>query len=145
MGIPNDSPRTRPLLKFLDELMLAGRFCFVGLLSTTVHILVVWILLRAREFPPLAANTIAFLLAFGVSFVGHYFWTFRSPGKPSQAALRFFLISACAFAVNTIFLESLLYLNLFAAAVSAVLSAAVVPIITYSASRLWGFLNSKKN
>src|SRR5690606_39379777 len=48
--------------------------------------------------PPLAANAIGWLVAFVVSFTGHYRLTFRHlASRWTVAARRFFLISACGF------------------------------------------------
>ena len=46
------------------EMVIAARFGLVGMVSTTVHILVVWLLLVSTVFSPIVANTIAFLTAF---------------------------------------------------------------------------------
>lgn len=124
---------------FLREILIALRFGLVGLLSTTVHIAIVWLLLTRSNIAPIVTNTFAFLSAFGFSFVGNYIWTFRSPGRPRRAILRFFVIAVSAFAVNTLLLAFLLYGNWFSPVASAVFSASIVPLISYVASRLWAF------
>ncbi|WP_153098808.1 GtrA family protein [Paraburkholderia hayleyella] len=126
-------------VSFLREIIIASRFGLVGLLSTTVHITIVWLLLVTSSISPIAANTTAFLVAFVISFSGNYLWTFRSPGSPHRAAFRFFIIAVCAFIINTTILAFLVRKNWFPAAFSATISASVVPAISYSLSRLWGF------
>jgi putative flippase GtrA len=121
------------------ELVLAGRFGLVGVAATAVHMLVVWLLIEASLLPTLAANLVAFLAAFGVSFAGNYYWTFQSPGSPRRAIRRFFLISSSAFAANTILLAGLLHAGWLPPTAAAITAAAVIPLITYMASRLWGF------
>lgn len=125
------------------ELFVAARFGMVGVAATAVHILIVWLLLSETTLQPLVANMFAFLTAFGISFTGNYFWTFSSPGDPGKAMRRFLLISVSAFALNTLLLASLLRGGWLSPIVAAIVSAAVVPAITFLASRLWGFQNHK--
>ena len=143
----NDVLETKRFLNivFLREILIAARFGLVGLLSTTVHIAIVWFLLRETSITPILANTIAFLMAFGISFTGNYFWTFRSPGSPRRAMFRFFLIAVCAFAANTLLLAFLVKNSWFSPVISAVFSASVVPVISFAASRLWGFKEQRKS
>ena len=126
-------------IDFLREILTAGRFGLVGLLATVVHIAIVWVLLALTNIVPVLANTLAFMVAFCISFVGNYLWTFRSPGSPRRAILRFFVIATSAFIANTLVLAFLVRKGWFSPAVSAVLSASLVPVISFFASRLWGF------
>lgn len=128
--------------RLMAELFMACRFGIVGITATSVHILIVWSLVDTLPIPVLLSNFIAFLVAFGVSFSGNYFWTFRAPGNPKGALLRFLIISGGAFVTNTVLLAMVLRANWFSPALSAVASAAVIPMITYAASRLWGFKTS---
>lgn len=121
------------------ELTVTARFGLVGITSTCVHILIVWLLLSQTSLPTLVANMLAFLTAFGISFTGNYLWTFRSPGHPGKTMGRFLLISFSAFAVNSLLLAGLLSAGWLAPTASAIVSAAVIPVITFLASRLWGF------
>jgi len=121
------------------ELFIAARFGTVGIIATAVHIMIVWLLLSLTELHPLVANAFAFMTAFVISFVGNYRWTFGSPGKPAKAMTRFFLISASAFSINTLLLAFLVRAGWFSPTISATFSAAVVPVITFLASRFWGF------
>ena len=129
--------------RILAELVLAARFGLVGTLATTIHIAIVWMLLSETALPVLMANTIAFVCAFGFSFVGNYLWTFGSPGSPRRAMRRFLTISVSAFLINSVLLGTILELGWFNQTVAAIGSAAVIPIITFFASRLWGFNNKK--
>lgn len=129
---------------FLREIITAGRFGLVGLLATVVHIAIVWVLLALTNIVPVLANTLAFMVAFCISFVGNYLWTFRSPGSPRRAIFRFFVIAASAFIVNTLVLAFLVRQDWFSPVVSAILSASLVPVISFFASRLWGFEKDKE-
>lgn len=137
---------SKRFLKFVlwRELIIASRFGSVGIVATAVHIMAVWILLKETGITPIFANTIAFLVAFLISFAGNYLWTFRSPGSPRRAMFRFFVIAIFAFASNTLLLALLVHEGWFPPIISAVLSASVVPAISFVASRLWGFKGDKE-
>lgn len=132
-------------LSFWRELVTATRFGLVGIAATSVHIVVVWLVLNQAGSNLFSANTLAFAIAFGISFLGNYIWTFRSPGSPRRAMFRFFLISGSAFLVNTLILTFLVHGGWFSPMMSAIFSAAVVPAITFFASRLWGFKYNGKD
>jgi putative flippase GtrA len=132
-------------MNFCHEFFMATRFGLVGLSATVVHITIVWLLLEKTAFIPIVANSLAFLFAFGFSFAGNYVWTFRSPGSPRRAMFRFFMISACAFTLNSLYLFLLIHKGWFSPVISAMLSASAVPVITFMASRIWGFEGHKKS
>jgi len=132
-------------VNYLREILTAARFGLVGLLSTAVHIAIVWLLLALANMTPMLANTLAFLTAFCISFTGNYLWTFRSPGSPRRAIFRFFIIAVSAFVVNTLVLAFLVHKSWFSPVVSAVLSASLVPGISFFASRLWGFERDRES
>ena len=141
----NEAAKGRDVRKRIwRETVIAARFGLVGMAATGVHILVVSLLLAATVTPTLVANTLAFLTAFGISFTGNYLWTFRSPGAPSRAMRRFLLISVSAFAVNSFILAAILRARWLPPFYAAIVSATVVPLITFLASRLWGFEYAKR-
>lgn len=129
---------------YWHELVIAVRFGLVGLIATIFHIVVVSFLLVQLKFPPQVANTFAFLTAFGISFVGNYIWTFKCPGNPVRAMRRFLLISGSAFVLNSLFLATMLNAGWFTPLFSTIFAAAIIPVFTYSGSRLWGFRSKGK-
>ncbi|MBI1283845.1 MAG: GtrA family protein [Thiobacillus sp.] len=125
--------------KVWTEMAIAARFGLIGIAATIVHILVVSLLLAATQMQPLFSNAIAFLTAFSVSFTGNYWWTFGAPGNPAKAMRRFILISGSAFVLNTIVLAVILRAAWFSPFISVMCAIAIVPALTFLASRLWGF------
>lgn len=121
------------------EIGQISRFGVVGIVATLLHMVVVWTLIQTTALHPLLANLIAFGVAFGLSFAGHYFWTFASDLIWHQAALRFFLIAVSGFLLNTIILVGLIRAEWIDAQWAAVISTAIVPVFTYLLSRFWGF------
>ena len=129
---------------YLQELLSAGRFGIVGLFATTVHIATFWLSLTFAKFTPLLANSLAFLAAFWISFIGNYLWTFRSPGCPRHAMFRFFVIAVSAFVVNTLILAFLVHKGWFSPIISVALTASLVSVGSFSASQRWGFARGER-
>ena len=68
------------------------RFIFVGGSAFAVHFSIVSTVVPLGV-QPLAANVIGFLVAFGVSYVGHRNWTFPSTSSALHGAvMRFFAV-----------------------------------------------------
>lgn len=85
--------RRRPadLIALLASL---ARFGLVGGASTLVHGLVLVLLVEAFRVWPAAANGMAFLAAFGVSYLGHRAFTFRSDRPHRESLLAYGLVAA---------------------------------------------------
>lgn len=120
-----------------QELSLLSRFSLVGIVATAVHMSVVWFLISRNGMSPYAANVIAFLMAFMVSFSGQYYWTFVSTQHWRVAFARFFLLSGTAFLFNNLLLASILSANILSAALATVLAAGSIPVFTYFLARYW--------
>lgn len=115
-------------------------FVLVGTTASGVHWVVAILGVQYIHLNPLWANLIGWLVAFTVSFSGHYHLTFRHQrAGVMQAIRRFFMISACGFAVNELSYAYLLattqirYDWLLAIILVAVAGA------TFVTSRIWGF------
>ena len=115
-----------------------GRFALVGAAATAMH-LAVGLTAIAAGMPPLAANPLAFAVAFAVSFAGHCGWTFASAGVPVGRALpRYGLVALAGLALNEAVLAALLALG--AAPMGAFAAAVTVAAAsTYVLSRAWAF------
>lgn len=121
------------------EVLLGIRFGIVGALATLTHFAVLTIMLSLAGAGPVLANTVAYVLALGVSFTGHHFWTFNTSGSLLPTFLRFFGASGGAFLFSTLLLVFLIRVMNVSDPVAAFMSAAAIPLITYSASRIWVF------
>lgn len=86
------------------------RFGFVGILATLVHVVTFSFLLELFGIGAWIANLLAFSIAIGVSFFGHFHWTFRhreeSAAKlrrnQASAFPRFVVTSAIGLCLNTL-------------------------------------------
>ena len=122
----------------LDELRTMIRFGAVGVAATVCHLTAAWVFLHLGV-TTLAANILAFPMAFAVSFMGHYKFTFKSSLEPAQAARRFLLASLLGFALNNGLLGVLVVLTSLPPIFSITLALAGVPLLTFVLARAWAF------
>lgn len=117
-----------------------ARFVLVGTAAAAVHWGVVVLLVEHAGWRPLLANVLGWLIAFSVSFSGHYRWTFGNHGAPLlRSAGRFFAVSACGFAINEV--AYALLLRWSALRYDLVLAVVLIAVAggTYVVSRHWAF------
>ena len=128
------------LLQRLRRLPQLLQFVLVGGTAAATHLAVVGLLVALLGMPPLAANVLAFLVAFVVSYNGHALFTFsaaRARGWPVVA--RFFAVACLSFVAN----ELLYYIALnwlhwhYFWSLAAVL--VLVAIGTFVISKFWVF------
>ena len=132
------------LLHFLHRLPPGLRFIAVGASAAATHLLVVWTLVQGLHWPPLGANVAAFLLAFWVSYGGHFLLTFADAGAAHRQALpRFFIVACSAFVVNELlYLAALRWLD-WHYLISLLAVLVIVAVGTFVSSKLWAFAQPK--
>src|SRR5690606_4949594 len=117
-----------------------GWFLCVGCAAAATHWAVAVGCVEQLGLPPLAANAIGWLVAFVVSFTGHYRLTFRHlASRWTVAARRFFLISACGFLLNEAAYAWLLHITRVRYDALLALILLGLAALTFLASRLWAF------
>ncbi len=84
--------------KYLPIFMRLFRFGVVGIGATVTHAAILWALVESVSMRPSIATVIGFLVAFNVSYFGHYYFTFRST-EPHRRALPGFAMTAVVGAV----------------------------------------------
>lgn len=115
-------------------------FITVGCAAAITHWGVAVLCVEGLGFMPLLANAIGWIVAFFVSFTGHYQLTFRHAAQPiGRAAGRFFIISAMGFLVNEASYSVLLHTSGIRYDVLLALILIAVASLTFLASRLWAF------
>lgn len=123
----------------MKRLVEVAKFAIVGMIATGIHIITGLTLLHGFEFALLSANLLAFCLALGFSYFGHYFWTFQSDTHHVVALPKFFFVAIAAALVN----NSLLLLSQAFAfgekSVVFIVSALVVPALSFVLGRIWVF------
>ena len=115
-------------------------FIVVGCSAAAVHWAAVVILVSLAQVPPLLANIGGWLIAFSVSFLGHYHLTFKQQQAPLvQAARRFLAVSALGFALNEAAYAWLLYATPWRYDLVLAVVLVGVAVLTFLLSRRWAF------
>jgi putative flippase GtrA len=115
-------------------------FVAVGCAAAATHWLVVVACVQGADAQPLVANVVGWLVAFCVSFSGHYLLTFRhQAGAWHVAAMRFFCISAAGFVVNEVSYAWLLRHTALRYDVLLALILIAIAVLTFLFSRFWAF------
>ena len=119
----------------------AAWFIAVGCTAAAVHLGTVMVLVGQLGAAPLLANVVGWLVAFIVSFSGHYLLTFRGSNAPlGRAAGRFFAISAAGFAVNEVAYALALRWGALRYDITLAGLLVFVAVLTFVASRRWAFM-----
>lgn len=115
-------------------------FGLVGSAAAAVHFALVVLLVSSQRLEPIVANVIGWLVAFIVSFGGHWRLTFRSQAAPLlRSATRFALVSAAGFLVNETAYALLLGTTALHYATALALVLLGVAVFTYQLGRHWAF------
>jgi putative flippase GtrA len=128
-------------LKLTKQLLIFG---FVGAAAFATHFGVVSVIVPFG-IHPLLANVVAFLTAFGVSFVGHNTWTFPAAGSRDKSrALRRFAVVACSsFALNEMLYALLLGFTPLSYRIALLIVLVVVASVTLVLSKYWAFADGR--
>ena len=117
-------------------------FALVGLAAAAVHFAALLLLVRAGGAAPAWGNAGAFVLAFAVSFGGHYHLTFRHVrGRGWLASLwRWLASSLGGFACNqALFVLGLRHFGQAAYPAIWLAVTALVTLLTFVLARCWAF------
>ena len=115
-------------------------FIAVGCAAAATHWSIAVASVEAFGAAPLLANLIGWLVAFIVSFSGHYRLTFRHSTTPWTIAVRrFFFISAIGFVINESAYAWLLRVTAVRYDILLALILIGLAVATFVTSRLWAF------
>lgn len=115
-------------------------FVIVGCTAAATHWGSAVLAVSVGGMPPLTANVLGWLIAVGVSFVGHYRLTFKHHQAPViQAARRFFVVSAFGFAVNELLYAWLLKATTLRYDFLLALLLLAMAVLTFILGRFWAF------
>lgn len=116
------------------------RFLGVGGFATVTHYLAVLCLVYLLTLQPEAANVIGFLVAFSVSFFGHWRWTFKEQQARFDRALpAFAIVAVCMFLLNATLFHLMLQYTQIRFEISLLFAQSLVLVLTFLASKYWAF------
>ncbi|WP_024301721.1 GtrA family protein [Pseudogulbenkiania sp. MAI-1] len=119
-------------------------FGCVGISAMLTHFVIVSLWLVPAGLPPLAANIVAFLLAFQVSYWGHRRLTFQAQHVPHRQSLpRFFGVAGLSFALNEVLYFVLLRFTPLDYRSALLRVLLLVAVVTFVLSKLWAFAGKR--
>lgn len=125
------------MLKLFKQL---GWFVATGCAAALTHWLVAVLCVSSLAMPPLLANVAGWLVAFIVSFLGHYHFTFKQQRGPwAGAAQRFFLVSALGFCINELAYAYLLHVTTIRYDILLAMILIALAVLTFILGRFWAF------
>ncbi|NOU14625.1 MAG: GtrA family protein [Methylococcaceae bacterium] len=117
------------------------KFIIVGGLATATHASLFVFIIETHIANALQANFIAFSVAFLISFLGQYHWTFRNSSDRhwTKKMARFLMVALIGLGLNTaavyIIVDKLLLPYLYA----VLFMVTVVPVTTFVINKKWAF------
>jgi putative flippase GtrA len=126
------------------------RFGAVGLVATLTHALLFVLLMETARIPALAANLAAFSMAVVVSFLGHFYWTFRETGgygsslfQQTNALLKFATVAVIGFSINSVAIFITVDVLLLSYYYAVVIMVGIVPPMVFVISKHWAFAEQR--
>jgi putative flippase GtrA len=119
-------------------------FAVVGVTATATHFIVGLSAERWLGLSPLAANTVAFLCALGVSYFGNAVLTFRIEPWRANTFAKFAVLSLAAYGLNQLIVGALTKEAGWSYAASLLVVLAVVPPLTFVLAKLWALAPSAR-
>ncbi|WFP49056.1 GtrA family protein [Methylomonas sp. EFPC3] len=117
------------------------KFAIVGGLATATHAGIFAFVIETQLAQALEANFIAFAVAFLISFLGQYHWTFRNSSDThwSKKMTKFLIVALIGLGLNTagvlVIVERLLLPYHYA----ILFMVTVVPVTTFIINKKWAF------
>jgi putative flippase GtrA len=129
---------------FITLIQQGGKFGIVGMLATATHVGLMIVLVEWFGWRPLIANFGAFAVAFFVSFLGHYRWTFadQSSAGPNSwrgALARFLVVSFTGLALNSLAVFLVVDLLHVSYVYALAIMVSVVPATLFVIGKFWAF------
>lgn len=114
-------------------------FAAIGALATGTHALIALCAHNSMRLPPLSANLVGYCCAVLISYFGNARLTFKTSAIHGPQFARFVVISLTALGLNQLLL--LLFTGPLRMSFSTALMLLIilVPIFSFTASKIWGF------
>ena len=119
--------------------MIIYKYILVGILNTSCYILITILLVDLFDTNPILGSIIGFIIAMTLAFSLNRNWTFNSNTSLARSLRRYFLISLCGIAINTLIIyivvnvcNGLYYFGLF-------LTIIAIPTVNYLFIKKWAF------
>lgn len=118
------------------------RFGLVGVAATLTYYLLGILFVNILRLPIIAGNTAAFVISFGVSYLGQKAFTFQSRGNAIDQLWKFAAAQGIGLGLNTGIVEAGTRLGL-SYAIAMLPAIILVPPVVYLLCKFWVFRRKK--
>jgi putative flippase GtrA len=115
------------------------QFSIVGLISTGVQYLLLWLGVHYLSYPASLASAVGFVLSSLINYALNYRFTFGSNKPHLEAAGKFFAVAGTGLVLNTALMYSLTVWLHWHYMLSQVATTGVVLLWNFAANRIWTF------
>jgi len=129
---------TRPPGTIRDLLLEGVRFGSVGLWATAVYA-VSAATAASAGLPAQLANAVGYCVAAGLSFLGHFYWTFGKRTNHAGALLRFLVVVGGGYLISSAIMHVALAWFQAPFWLALALVVLVVPGLSWLSHRYWAF------
>lgn len=127
----------------------AAKFGSVGLAATATHVTIFSVVIEIWNIDPMLSNLIAFCFAFGVSFFGHFHWTFSDGGVACRnrrsAGIRFLFTALIGLALNSLVVYAVEHVFRLPYIYATIGMIFLVPPVLFIMSKYWAFISFARN
>ena len=115
------------------------RYGAVGICAATTHALVALAAFHILVFAPTPSNFAGFISGALISYLGSYYFTFKSTDSHKKSLPRFALVWLIGIGVNVGLFQTLLNLYAVPFALNVFIAIALTPIAQYLMLKFWAF------
>jgi len=115
------------------------RYGAVGICAATAHALVALVAFHILAFAPTLSNFAGFISGALISYLGSYYFTFKSTDSHRKSLPRFALVWLIGIGVNVGLFQTLLSLYAVPFALNVFIAIVLTPIAQYLMLKFWAF------
>ncbi|MCF6219785.1 MAG: GtrA family protein [Robiginitomaculum sp.] len=115
------------------------RYGLVGVCAASAHGLVAMALFHLLDTPPTLSNFSGFISGAIISYLGSYYFTFKSEDGHGRSLPRFVLVWLIGIAINVGLFQTLLSLYAVPFALNVFIAVALTPIAQFLMLKFWAF------
>ena len=120
-------------------------FGLVGFFATLIHASLYHLLMSENELTSLVNNFFAFIMAFFVSLIGQFFYTFKnersllSSEEHKRAIFRFFIVAIIGLMINSFFSWIIVDVFMHDHRIFIAVMVVITPVILFIMNKTWVF------
>lgn len=117
------------------------RFFLIGILASFVHVVIFQIFDSLAFFSIFYNNIVSFCFAFCISYLGHYYFTYRATSRHRVAVCRFLISAIAGVCVNQFILFVMVFFLGVPPLLGVLAGILVAAVVVYFLSKNWAFFS----